>query len=180
MCWASIFKAASFSVQPEVDPVTRQCVCSQDPVWPLFRLLWWNEYSGHLAKISFKIEIIPVRCVPPAWKPYMLQFQWPPPDVAPTGSSNKQVWTDLQWSQLDVTSRGIPSLMSMGTLLDVYVCWGGTLLCDLSHDGFDVIPPVWPDRPHWKHYLHVKVFAGDNYNGIVICQNCFTVVHVPT
>ena len=32
-------------------------------------------------KYYSKQESIPVGCVPPTWKPYMLQVQWPPPDV---------------------------------------------------------------------------------------------------
>ena len=33
-------------------------------------------------EIMHKQESIPVRCVLPAWKLYVLQFQWPLPDVA--------------------------------------------------------------------------------------------------
>ena len=29
--------------------------------------------------------IILVRYIPPSWKPYVLQFQWTPPDVPPWG-----------------------------------------------------------------------------------------------
>ena len=32
-----------------------------------------------------KQENIPEVCFLPAWKPYKLQFQWPPPDVTPRG-----------------------------------------------------------------------------------------------
>ena len=46
-------------------------------------------------------------------------------------SSNEQVWTDLQWSPKDVTSRSrCPGLMSEGCL--------GALPCGRFHDVFDV------------------------------------------
>ena len=32
---------------------------------------------------------IPVECILPAWKPYVLQFQWPPPDVTWWAQMNK-------------------------------------------------------------------------------------------
>ena len=37
-------------------------------------------------KVTMKMiwqESIPVGCILPAWKLYVLQFQWPPPDVVP-------------------------------------------------------------------------------------------------
>ena len=52
-------------------------------------------------------DSIPVGCMPPAWKSYILQFQLPSLDITPGGrSSNEQVWTGLQWSPPDVTCRG--------------------------------------------------------------------------
>ena len=48
-----------------------------------------------------------------------------------SGSLNEQVWTGLQWSPPDATSRG-PKVW----------CPGGILPCDLSHDTFDVTYPT--------------------------------------
>ena len=54
----------------------------------------------------------------------------------------EQVRTGLRWSLPDVTSReGSPGLKSRGgTPPDLL--GGGGLLCDLSHDAFDVIYPL--------------------------------------
>ena len=38
-------------------------------------------------KIGQEQKNIPVGCVPPAWKPNVLQFHWSPPDDAPRGRS---------------------------------------------------------------------------------------------
>ena len=38
-----------------------------------------------LSKIILKQDNIPVVCVPPAWKPYVLHFQFRLPDVAEGG-----------------------------------------------------------------------------------------------
>ena len=53
-------------------------------------------------------ESIPVGCIPPPWKPYVLKFQLPRPDVigGRGRSPNEHVRTGLQWSPPDVTSRG--------------------------------------------------------------------------
>ena len=38
--------------------------------------------SSFLLKDKRKQESIPVKCVLPAWKLYVLRFQWPLPDIA--------------------------------------------------------------------------------------------------
>ena len=48
-------------------------------------------------------ESIPIGCLPPTRKPYMLQ--WPPPDVIRRGFSSEQVRTGLQLWPSDVSSR---------------------------------------------------------------------------
>ena len=52
-------------------------------------------------------EGIPVGCVPPAWKLYMLK--WPPPDVTSGGLSSEHVWTGLQYWPPDVAPMGVGS-----------------------------------------------------------------------
>ena len=89
------------------------------------------------SQINAKQEIIPVECVLPAWKPYVV-----PVSVATTichgggglfRSPNEQVWTGLRWSPPDVTSRGAKSwgLMTRG-------------------GGQGVSPQVW--CPGWRGY----------------------------
>ena len=62
-----------------------------------------------------KQESIPIGCVPPAWKPYILHFQWLPPDVtrgvpssdaqeeegvrSPDLMSREGTQPDLSWGQ---------------------------------------------------------------------------------
>ena len=43
------------------------------------RVLFWISIQ------SDKQDSIPVGCIPPAWKPYLLQFLLSPPDVAMGG-----------------------------------------------------------------------------------------------
>ena len=66
--------------------------------------------------IPAKQESIPVGCISPASKTYVLKFQWPPSDVALGVVLIEQVWKGLQWLPPDVTSRGSLSLMSIGEL----------------------------------------------------------------
>ena len=40
---------------------------------------------------SYKQESIPVGCIPPTWKLYMLQFQGPQPDFTLGSPPNEQV-----------------------------------------------------------------------------------------
>ena len=40
------------------------------------------SYSNN-KQILFVPDNIPVGCIPPAWKPYLFQFQLPPLDVTP-------------------------------------------------------------------------------------------------
>ena len=92
-------------------------------------------------------ESIPVGCVPPAWKSYVFQFQWPPADVAPWygGTLPEKVLTGLQTSQPDVASRGSPGLMSRWGGAPHLTCPGGVgdaLPCDLSHEVFHVTYPM--------------------------------------
>ena len=98
------------------------------------------------------------------WKPYMLQFQWPPTDVAPRGVSEmnkfKQILSDHH--QMSLAVGWSPGLMSKGDR--GYLTWpfpgeGGPQVwcpgwtgyptrCDLPHDTFDVIyPPVNREMP---------------------------------
>ena len=75
--------------------------------------------TSFLRKRCAKQDTIPLGYVPPTWKPYVF-----PASVATTRchswrggrSPNDQVRTGLQWSPLDVTSRGgrSPGLMSGG------------------------------------------------------------------
>ena len=59
--------------------------------------------------------------VPPVWKPYLLQFQWPPPDIAP-GSPQmdkfEKVFSDHCQMSLagvgDSAGEGVSGLMSWG------------------------------------------------------------------
>ena len=117
-------------------------------------LLWANK------------KAFPVGCILPAWKPYVLHFQWPPPDVI--------LWVPKWMNKFEKVSNdyhkmslvcGSISLMSRG---EEYPIWtlgcGGTLLCDLFHDALDVTYPLtlWTDKYLWKHYVSVTLFAGGN------------------
>ena len=91
---------------------------------------WWKESN-------------PVGFLPPVWKPYVIQFQWPHQMLLRgVVTLPEQVWTSLQWSPPDVT-RGFPDLMSG----ERYPTWPGGrsryLPCDLSHDAFDATPSPW-------------------------------------
>ena len=62
----------------------------------------------------FQQESIPLACVPPVWKPYMLQ--WQPPDVTPGGRGPQM--NKFKRSTVMTTSYhqqgGVPGLMSIG------------------------------------------------------------------
>ena len=127
-----------------------------DFVWLRRQNIANGIYSWALKGLQILQESIPVVYIPPAWKPYVLQRQWPRPDIALGGPK----WTSLQWSQPGVNfGGGVPGLMSRG-----YPAWPflrrGTLLCDLSHNAFGVTS-LWTDRCLWQHYLPAKVFVGD-------------------
>ena len=93
---------------------------------------------------------------------YVLQFQLPPPDVPCRGSPNEQVWSGLQWSPLDVTSRRSPGLMSGSKGYPTWSFDGGALPYDISHDAFDITRASlpWTDRFLLKHYHPATSFAG--------------------
>ena len=48
-------------------------------------ILWCVARQNIILKIILKPESIPLGCVPPTRKLYMLQVQWPPPDAPPGG-----------------------------------------------------------------------------------------------
>ena len=64
------------------------------------------------------------------------------------GFPNEHVWKSLQWSSQDGGSQ----FWWIGLRSDVH---GGTLPCDLSHDGFDVTYPLlpWTEKQLRKHYF---------------------------
>ena len=76
----------------------------------------WSNFYQFQAVFSENVakqEIIPVGCVPPTWKQYMLQ--WLPPDVT-GGGSNEHVWTGLQWWPPAVTSNGTRARRTLGLM----------------------------------------------------------------
>ena len=103
---------------------------------------------------SVKQEHIPVRCAPPACKPYVLQ--WLPPDVTRggEGSSSEQVWVGPQWWSPDISSgRGSPR-SDVGA-----VHWSprpdvGAVHWSPRHQGlWSLESPLWTETHDWKHYL---------------------------
>ena len=70
----------------------------------------------------------------------MLQFQWPPPDVAPLGVSKINKFEGAT----------IPDL-------------SGTLPCDLSHDPFGVTKSCYPPLPT-NRQTPVKTLASRKHN----------------
>ena len=56
-------------------------------------------YSWALKGLQILQESVPVVCILPAWKPYVLQLQWPRPDIALGGSK----WTSLNRSPVIAT-----------------------------------------------------------------------------
>ena len=75
------------------------------------------------------------------------------------GSPSEQVWTSLQWSLPDVTSRGSPGLMSRGGEGVPYLTFPGgyPTMGPISWCIWCYLPPPAPraqTHTHlWKHYL---------------------------
>ena len=69
-------------------------------------------------EIKVQQDSIPVGCIPPTCKPYLLQFQLPPPDVAPRGGGGPQMNKFEQVSsdhhQMSLGRGRSPGLMSRG------------------------------------------------------------------
>ena len=107
-----------------------------------------------------KQDSITVECVLPAWKPYMLQFQWFP---------NEQVWTGLH-HQMSLAVGPRSAAQERVPYLTFPRGWG-TVPCDLSHDAFDVTP-LGTDRHLWKDHLSAKVFAGGKNGSRSPSLNC--------
>ena len=92
------------------------------PIWTKFHI--WIRMNIFELRIFHRFiekltqESIPVRCVPPSWEPYVLQFQWPPSVVSPGGAQmNKfeQVSSDHQEGDtLPDLSQGGPYLAFPG------------------------------------------------------------------
>ena len=119
----------------------------------------------NLLKIWQQDSIL-VGCIPLAWKPYMLQFQWRPPDVTlgvTKWTNSKQVFSDHHQMSL---AGGSPGLISRGQDTLPELSWVVTLPYDLSIYAFDVTytPMLGTDRCLWKHYLRATSFEGDNDN----------------
>ena len=68
------------------------------------------EYVSQL-EIKVQQDSIPVGYIPPTCKPYLFQFQLPPPDVAPRGGGGPQMNKFEQVSsdhhQMSLTGGGV-------------------------------------------------------------------------
>ena len=101
----------------------------------------------------------------------MSQFHWPSLDVTPRGGCrypNEQVWTGLQWSSPDVTSRG-SQVWGPGGVCPRSDVQGA---CTVKFNASWVMitqpspHPPWKewltDRPDWNYYLPAILLAGGN------------------
>ena len=92
---------------------------------------------------------------------HVLQFQLPPPDVAPGW------WEVPRWIRLNRSLMITTRCHLHGDLgSQVWCVLGGTLLCDLSHDELYVTyhrpQTEWRiDRHLWKHYLRLREVMND-------------------
>ena len=126
-------------------------------------------------------EIIPVRCMPPACKPYMFRCCHQMSVPVGYGSSSEQVWTGLQWWPPDVTGRETRTRgHSMGTRDGVRVGLGiptfdvnwevGLRRTGAVRSKASWVMVTWglpwtdwlTDRHIWKYYLPVTLLAGNN------------------
>ena len=75
-----------------------------------------------------------VVCIPPAWKPCVLQFQLPISDVTPGRGVGPQMnkFEHLQWSLPDVTSRGYLPGVWWGRALGIMSGWVGPQVWSLE------------------------------------------------
>ena len=109
-----------------------------------------NFLFNRCCKSLNKQEIIPLGCVPPSWKPYMVQ--WQPPEVLKWTSFNKFLVMITRCHQqrgprFDVQGGGGHGV----EVRDVQGIW--------SHGE----PPTrMTDRHLWKHYLPETLLAGGN------------------
>ena len=92
-----------------------------------------------------KQENIPVGYIQPTWKPHILQFQLPPPNVTPEDPQiNKfeQVSSDHHKTSLVGGSPGL--MLGGGTHLTFPGDGWSAKPCDLYHDEFNVTYPPPP------------------------------------